>query len=75
MMMRHAARKIGIPKKHYDANECIADKRIAPTKWQDSVLRIVGERPVSPEAAESKVEVPEARDDHTVSLHRSRIAA
>jgi integrase len=32
--------------KHYDANEYVSDKRFALTKWQDLVLRIVGEPPM-----------------------------
>ena len=33
--------------KHYDTNEYIADKREALTLWQDLVLEIVGEKPIS----------------------------
>jgi integrase len=61
--------------KHYDANEYVADKRIALSKWQALLFRIVGDAPVSPRAADSKVEMPEAKDGHAVLLHRGQIAA
>jgi integrase len=58
--------------KHYDANEYVADKRIALTKWQSLLFRIV-KTPSG--GADSNVAALPARGGHAASRRRRQIAA
>jgi hypothetical protein len=58
--------------KHYDANEYVADKRIALSKWQSLLFKIVG---TSPGGARSNVAALPVRGGRAVSRRRRQIAA
>jgi integrase len=61
--------------KHYDANEYIADKRIALTKWQVLLFRIVGGPSISPRRGGSNFEALAAEDGRAGLRRRGPIAA
>jgi integrase len=61
--------------KHYDANEYIADKRIALTKWQALLFRIVGGPSISPRGSDPNFSALPAIGARAVSRHRGLIAA